>query len=247
MRRLIVISIFTLTICSQSQAAIVCSSLTSGSSTTDATSYETASITPTSNALVLLAFTSRTATADIVVGTASGNSLTWDLVDNIPVSGNNRTVVVRRAMGVSPTTGTITISFGAQTQTSAIWSVVECTGVDTSGSNGSGAIVQSIDQDSGAMATSFTNTMADFGSTANAGYTAAMHIANEATTPGSSWSEIHDVAIAENAYGFQTQYKINDKVGTASWATSSFFQDIAIEIKDGAVSRTFDFLQVFDI
>ena len=215
----------------EATAAISCSSLTSAASTTDATSYDTASITPTANVLQLLAVTSRTATADIVVPTVTGNSLTWVEVNKVPVSGNNRSVTVFRSMGASPTTGVATIDFGAQTQTSAIWSVIECSGVDTSGTNGSGAIVQSDPEDAGGAGTSYSNSLAAFGSSSNAGYGAVMHLANEATTPGTDWTELDDDATAENTYAFQTQWKINDNVVTASWASSVFYQDVVVEIK----------------
>lgn len=217
--------------------AVVCSSLTSGSDTADATSFNTASITPTANVLQLLAVTSRTATADIVVPTASGNSLTWVEVDRAPVSGNNRSVTVFRSMGASPASGAVNVSFGGQTQTSAIWSVVECSGVDTSGTNGSGAVVQFANQDP-VSATSYTNTLSAFGSSNNAGYGAAMHIANEATTPGASWTELHDVAIAENTYAFHTQYKINDNVVNASWSSNVGNQNVVLEIKAESGSTT---------
>jgi hypothetical protein len=47
-------------------------------------------------------------------------------------------------MGGSPTTGALTIDFAAVTQTGAAWSVLDCSGTRTDGSNGDTSVMQSV-------------------------------------------------------------------------------------------------------
>src|SRR5882672_10399835 len=102
--------------------AITGSNLTSGAGTA-ATSFATASITPTSKALVLVAVSQHAASAP-ASPTVSGNSLTYVQVDavNYDVTGNWRTTLFR-ALGTSPSAGTITIDFAGVSQTAVVWSV----------------------------------------------------------------------------------------------------------------------------
>jgi hypothetical protein len=125
--------------------AVTASVLTEGSSTTDAASYATASISPTANRLVLLAVFSgdTVAAAAAAPSSVTGNGLTWVQVatQNNSDSNTNITTTVFRAMGASPSAGAVTINFGA-TQENCAWSVAEFAGVPTTGTHGSGAVVQ---------------------------------------------------------------------------------------------------------
>ena len=124
---------------------VVGTNLTSFQDSTDATSYATASITPTANYLVLASVTSsKSGTPD--TPTLSGNSLTWVQYNQIAydTSGTQRTTTFFRAMGASPSAGALTADFGGATQTACVIVVDQFSGVDTSGTNGSGAIVQSV-------------------------------------------------------------------------------------------------------
>jgi hypothetical protein len=119
-------------------------SLTSGDSTTDGTSIATSSVTPTGDALILAAVVSRIASGENpVVPTASGNGLTWVVV-RTAAFGDLTRLTLFRAMGASPSAGAITFDFGSETQTDFAWSVAEYTDVDTSGTNGSGAVRQAL-------------------------------------------------------------------------------------------------------
>jgi hypothetical protein len=109
--------------------------LTSGSSTMDGSSVQTASITPGANRAVFAAIQSATAMGP-VTPTAKGNGLTWVQVANVAFVGGVRRLTVFRAMGASPTAGMITFTFQTpmmppmpQTQTSFTWSVIEFDGV----------------------------------------------------------------------------------------------------------------------
>lgn len=128
------------------RSAITFTHLDTNSSTTDSTTFTTASISPTANKLVLVAVTSgrlSSATPQRPSGVA-GAGLTFTLVaaSDFQAVTQARTLTVWRAMSSSPSSGALTISF-ANTHGSCVWSVIQVTGASTAGSNGSGAIVQS--------------------------------------------------------------------------------------------------------
>ena len=121
--------------------AIAASNLTNGVQNSASTSVTTASVAPTSNALVLVSVASQVASA--AAPTISGGGIpTWVLVGTQLDTSASRLVSMFRGLSASPTSGTIVISFGAVSQSNICWSVDQFTGADTSGTNGSGAIVQ---------------------------------------------------------------------------------------------------------
>lgn len=220
--------------------ALNAASLTSGEDATDATSFTTASVSPSDNALVLVAVLSRRQSATPDQPTLSGGGMAaWTHVAGsaFSSSGTQRARLdVFRALEATPGTGTLTIDYAGVTHSKAAWSIVEFTDVDTSGSNGAGAIVQS-GTDSG-TATSSTVTLSAFGSANNAGYGAFAHNANEATTEGSGFTELHDVAGSAPASGLQSEWKVNDASVDASWSTSSLYGAVAAEVKQSAGGTT---------
>lgn len=172
--------------------------LSSAGSATDATSYATASVSPASNALILASFATRTGiTADPNTPTLTGCGLTWEVVQSVVydnTSTSRRRLTTFRAMGSSPSSGALTFDCGGQTQTGAVWSIDQFTNVDTSGTNGSGAVVQSaqaaILDNSGTPATSLTVTLGAFSSSNNAtfGVLASEFAGSEA--PGSGFTQL---------------------------------------------------------
>lgn len=140
---------------------------------TAATSATTASISPAANKLYLATVTSNFSTsADPNQPTLTGNSLTWVAVATVVWDTSDPTrkrITLFRALGAAPTSGTVAIDFAGQTQSVINWSIEEVAGIDTSGTNGSGAIVQSLaaKDETGTLATQ-TITLAAFGSVANA-------------------------------------------------------------------------------
>lgn len=198
---------------------------------TDATSFTTtASITPSANALVLCYIDSTEGVAPSTTPTVSGNGLTWVLVNNRIQGGGHDFVF--RAMGASPSSGQVTVDFGATTKTSCTVIVDQFTGVDTSGTNGSGAVVQSA-VNSAATGTSLTVTLAAFGdSTNNVAYGGHAHAANEAVNVGTGFTELGEATGASPNRGTQTEWKIGEDTSVdASWTSSAANLGIALEIK----------------
>lgn len=102
---------------------------------TGVTSILLPSWTPGSNELVLVSV----AISGDKTATITGNGLTFVLISSLNQGGTNGiTISVYRALGASPSTGQITVNQGT---TSAICaSATRWSGVDTSGTDGSGAI-----------------------------------------------------------------------------------------------------------
>src|SRR4051812_41300785 len=80
--------------------------LQTSSTTTDATSYPTATLSPNANAVLLCSFTIGVTSGSPTAG-VSGLGLTWVLVDNTTVVSGGRTTYVYRAAtgGSAPTPG----------------------------------------------------------------------------------------------------------------------------------------------
>ena len=202
--------------------------LTGGSSSTNASSYATASFTPDANQLVLVAVrNAKAAGLGDPPSSLTGNGLTYVQVAEID-RGGDFVLTVWRAMGAAPSAGALTISFPA-TQTSCMWSVVEFSAVDTSGSNGSGAVVQSLAASDDPV-TSLLLTLASFASTDDVAYGAFGHSQNETTTVGSGFTALHNLSAAESN-SLLTEWKANDNTVDASWVTSKDAYGIALEVK----------------
>ena len=203
--------------------------LTSGS-TVDGTSYVTASITPTTNRLVLAAVYSQITTGAPVIPTLTGNGLTWVQVDTDIDGANERRVTVFRALGASPTAGAVTISFGAETQLGCLWSISEYSGIDTSGTNGSGALVQSTTGKQ--TATTLTLTLGAFGSVNNSTYGAFGENQQSTFTAGTNFTLIGQAIHSTPSGGIVSEFRqANDTTVDITASVSGRLVGIAAEIK----------------
>jgi len=126
--------------------AITATNLTGNTNATTLQSYDTASISPGANKLILASVNIRNYNAvDLGTISLSGNGLTWVEVDTriySTLADSKSRLSIFRAMGASPTSGVVTITISGTSNAHCSWSVEEYDGIDTSGTNGSGAIVQ---------------------------------------------------------------------------------------------------------
>jgi len=186
----------------------------------------TASFTPSANALVL-AFVYTL--ADVTqVPTMSGNGLTWvRILGPLDWTGSG-TISVFRAMGAAPSSGAATISYSV-TSSSGRWVIIEFANVDTSGTNGSGAIVQTATNvDYGGS--SVTATLAAFSSANNVTVGGAFKSTAATAVAGSGFSLLGS-AIA-NARGVHAEWKsANDTSVDMSFDSTSNQYMWAAEIK----------------
>lgn len=202
--------------------------LTSDVNTTDATSISTASVDPADDA-VLYAAIQYTATA--TTPTVTGNGLTWVEVHTI-ACGASDNLSVFRAQGSAPSAGAITFDFGATTQTGWVWAVVQCTNVDTSGTNGSGATNQSV-EDSDAAVTTLQLTLSALENSNNV-MLAFYGVAGAATcTPDAQFAELMDLSLTSPTSGLSCQWAVNQTVCDPTFSASTTCCGVAIEVKAG--------------
>lgn len=209
-------------------AAATFTQLTTFSDTTTATSYTTDVIAPTANNLLLLGFM-LTITGTTPTPTVTGNGLTWVQVDQ-SVAGA-RTVHLFRAMGAAPTSGGITISTGATSVTSCLWSVTQVAGMDTTGTNGSGAIVQSVNNKPGSATSasvSFSNAVA----AGNATLGLVGVAIDELPTAGTGWTALGSTTQTGPTSGLLAEAATAARQSIdASWTTAVASFVVGAEIK----------------
>ncbi len=213
------------------RTAIVPTHLTTGENTTDQASYATASISPAGNTLVLL-WVAQTATTANGPTSVTGNGLTYTEVARAQAAAT--TIVLYRAMAAAPSSGAVTINFNAgDTTTGAAWSAVQYAGVNTTGTHGSGAIVQNVASSAGASVGQTITLAAAFEDVNNLHAYGIVHLANEVTTPGTGFTERGDAAHATPALAIETADKPNDTTADVTWTTSSASRWVAVEVKAG--------------
>lgn len=100
--------------------------LTGNFDQTDASSYATASISPTGSLRVIAVIASRFSSAPNTP-TATGNGITWGVNESATVNDGSAFWRVTQLHGTaaSPSSGAITFDFGGQTQLEGLWSVFE--------------------------------------------------------------------------------------------------------------------------
>ena len=201
--------------------------LTSDRSSTSATSYVTASISPGGSRLILAWVANRSAPEAGSTPTLSGNGITWIEVATVSLlSGTTsyRTTLFR-GMVASPSTGAVTIDFGVDTQQACGWAIGEWNGVDTSGTNGSGAIVQSGTVSNAAANTGMTVTLAAFGHALNG----VAYGVNINLTVEAGYTLLYNQAISQT---IGTEYKHSaDTSPSATWTSQALTCAVAAEIR----------------
>lgn len=228
--------------------AISFAALTAGTDTTDDTDSAVASTTVTANKLQLLTLCSR---ADAVqptissIGVPSGSGIVWTIIGtavDFDASGSRRTLFLYRGMATATVAGGFTVTWGG-TQTGKSWALDEVTGMDTSGTQGSGAIVQAV-TGSGASVTSLTVTLAAFGSANNSTYGAFGNAGEGALTAGAGFTRLGNQQVAGEC-GVGTEYQVaNDTTVNMSNGTMDI-GGIAIEIKAASTTSVMDMISGF--
>lgn len=227
--------------------AISASNLTSGTDTGGTDTASTASISPTSNNLIIATVETRTtASATVTTPTCSGNGLTWVQIatiqwDNTATSYKRTTMF--RALGSSPSSGSITFDCDGQNQTEFNWFVDEFSGVNLSGTNGSGAIVQSAtnSNESPAPSTSITVTLNTFEDSGNATYGTLMRedeTSSGSDSAGSGFNVLASFQAGTGNFDGASEWKnVEDTTVDYSFGGSAVQNaGIAVEIRQSAQS-----------
>jgi hypothetical protein len=206
--------------------------LTSGSSSTNGKVYTTASISPAPNALVTLAVRMRWSGGALTPTVSGGGMTSWTQVGSVdfdPMSGSIARLLVFRAMSATPGSGPITITYSSSIANSD-WIVSQWTGVDQSGSNGSGAIGQT-GTARGDAVSSLSTTLAAFANAGNVGYgVMGASTGAGAVTPGNGFAEIAEVSSGESEL-LEAEWATNLNTVQASLSSAKNAGLLAIEIK----------------
>jgi uncharacterized protein YjiK len=204
----------------------------------DASSYSFASITASNNRLyvVFLSTSIASGTAPSATG-VSGAGLTFTEIGTAGgllysgTPGIRRIQAWRALVGSGAATGSIAISLGA-TSTGMDAVLLEFSGMDTSGTNGSGAVVQSA-TNMATSATALTVTLSAFANANNRPVAFFNHRAAEATTQEPGYTELDEGSHSSPAAGAECEWHAStaDTTPTASWVTAANAGGFAIEVK----------------
>jgi hypothetical protein len=195
--------------------------LTSGVDPGNLKVYTTPSISPAPNALITVAVLGHRTPAASASPTISGGGVaSWTEVATVTFDAVGvplKRLTVYRAMSATPGSGPITITFNAG-QSHALWVVSQWEGVNTSGVNGEGAIVQSgslaADEVSG-----LTLNLAPFSHPNNAAYGLfGVRSYHPTVAPGNGFVEVADHGSIEGPpSALQAQWSLNDDTINAFW------------------------------
>ena len=214
-------------------AGIAFSAVLNSWSTSNLTSYTSSSFTPTSNALVLVGIGNSQGSATAATPTVAGNGLTYVQVNTVTFDSGLKRETIFRAMGASPTAGAITVDFGGTSQTGCHIVVVQFTGTNTSGTNGSGAVVQSATA-SGA-GTSISVTLSALTGSNDAVWMIAGNrgASGFGGTPEAGWTENTDATGGSPNYGHTDIYRLatTDNTPSTTIGASDNYGAVALEIQ----------------
>lgn len=216
--------------------AIEMTVLTSGTDTVDRTVYTTASITPSANKLIIAVFTGGKLTSHATVPTLVGNGLTWVKIQEARMTPFSQfvDVAIYRAMGASPSAGTLVATWSAQ-MLRCKWSIVEFSGILTTGTDGEDAVgnVNRSTLQAGVTSLSTTITMVDGTSGA---YSCGVHDSNGGiSTPGTGMTTIHELIGDANRLHAQWRDD-NDTSPDESWTGAAEGAFIAFELVAAAAA-----------
>jgi len=209
--------------------AIAISELTSAYNNADATSYDTASISPAAGSFLVVFYATRHATTAPAC-TVSGLSLSWTETEPEQVDSITAIGCWTAQCGNSPGSGALTLTMdGAVTAIGCSWCVLQVTGHDWVNT-----VVQSPIAGTGLTGTTGTVTYSALGNAANAQITHFIHRANSTSTldASGSWVGSTDRAGGTPNHGSRVQWKLAaaDLTSTMTWS-SARWQGSGVEIK----------------
>lgn len=184
----------------------------------------TASVSPTADALIVITIGE---SVNQTRPTVTGNGITYTFVGGIETGLRRHHVF--RGLAASPTTGVITLDYGAGQPNALAWTVDEITGVNTGGTNGSAAIRQ-VTTNSGSGVTGSV-TLAAFDNAANGTFGAFHSDVLTTSTPGTGFTELSDVNVDDPPHTLAVNWRNdNDTVVDNTWALTGAWRALAFEI-----------------
>ncbi|HJQ64735.1 MAG TPA: Ig-like domain-containing protein, partial [Gemmatimonadales bacterium] len=226
----------TVTVAAPPTGAVTHALLTSGHDVINQRVYTTAPIAPAANTLVTVAVMTHQSSAAAPSPTVTGGGMaSWDVVATVTFDGTTplKRITIFRAMSAAPGSGAITIT-SSVTVSNCQWIVSQWAGVATSGTNGSGAVVQT-GAASGTAVNQLMVTLAPFASTANVAYGVFGVNSNVVPTvsPGTGFTKIDEQPSGEGTLAdLFAEWAVNRNAVTASWSNKNAGA-LAVELKAG--------------
>lgn len=215
--------------------AITAANVVNDDDSTNASSYTTPSWTPVANRLYILAIAT-SGTFRTVSSFTDGTGLTWVLIATTGAFNTSYNISLYRAMkssGLGAGTTQVTLS-GSVSRGHIV--ITEFQGVDTGGTDGSAAVVQSNTGIRTTSGTTLSITLASGIGTGNAtmGNIATNLAVDTGIAPGSGYTELQDKHIttpASETQETETEWR-SDGNTVVNWThTSSISGGVAVEIK----------------
>jgi galactose oxidase-like protein/invasin-like protein/Big-like domain-containing protein len=208
--------------------------LASGNNAANQRIYTTGAIAPAPNALITVAILMRRSSGALNPAISGGGMAAWDAVASADFDTQGtptKRLVIFRALSPSPGSGPITITFSSSVS-NVQWIVSQWSGVETGGTNGSGAIVQSgAGRSDGA--TSLAVSLGAFGAGADVAYGVVGVAKNGPTvSPGTGFTEETEVSSGESS-ALEAEWAANQNTVGATWGSTTKAGMLALEIKAG--------------
>lgn len=228
----------TVQVVTQSVGAITHTLLTSGNNPANQKVYTTASIAPAPNALITVAVLMRRSSGVISPTLTGGGMVQWDPVANTDFDTQGtptKRLVVFRALSAAPGSGPITITFSGSVS-NVQWIVSQWGGVETGGTNGSGAIAQTgSGRSDGATGLAVSLAFASLNDVAYGVVGVAQN--GPIVTPASGFTEIAEQSSGESS-ALEAEWSSTQQSVGASWGTLTKAGMVGIEIRAGGSSGT---------
>lgn len=213
--------------------------LTNSGNDDNQNSYTTASISPPGNKPVF-AVVVNTKNSAPETPALSGNGLTWVVQQSVVWSSTWR-ITLYRALGATPSSGAVSITFGGVGQTGCSWVIGYFDGAATGGTNASEAFVQSA-SNTGNNVSSLTVTLSAFGSATNAAFGA--FAVDNSTSPvvGSGFTSVATNPGNSPGRSMLVEFKTTSDttVDSNSEGANRIWGAVACEIKEAVTGSTLD-------
>lgn len=212
--------------------------------TADQSNYTTTSFAISANTLITFSITGAIGTADpITTPTITCHGLTWVSVGTAESGGAapRKLFLFRSMSGSASGSATCSYDFSGQTQLRSSYTVQEWSGVNTSGTNGSGAVVSSNIQTDVSTANPATVTMNAYANTNNRPFYTMRVGDATAHSPEAGWTELSDPAGAENmthSAGWKSASDDTSVAVTNSGTSTHLLLAIEIQVESAQVPRS---------
>ena len=221
--------------------ALAFTSIGDNAFTGSGTSRSTAGALPyQDNRLYLAALTYADAASARTADSISGGGITWvKIVETAAFSF--RAMSLWRGLVTSGAFSEVTTFTFSGNISNLVYSITEVTGMDTSGTNGSGAIVQSDVRSTTVADVSYSGVLSAFADAVNnATFTAIAHSVNEVQTEEAGFTELTDFGVGGSAaMRMGVEYKIGQDLSPSySWTSGGARGAVSAEIKMAIVASS---------